>query len=612
VQGQQQPVAFHPSPPVVPPLPRAGAAAVAPPEWSDTPLDLPRGEEEAEEAEEGSPWLRSGPAVWRSTAQLDAGDAGAGDAGEPLYDSDGGGAASVASSGGNPMMSAPISPRYDEAHAQQRSVVEVPPGEATSWREDDLPFGFAGAAAAGAAAGWDDAPRASFAKYSEGGGSSGQGHEDSPGDSWALPPDAGGPAAAPALPAGILRGSAEWAPEPEAAAAGVRGSKRVSFSLPASPCASHSRGGRQDAAWAGAAASWDQPYSAAGQRDEVTPDADAQAGGEQQYNEQYDEEEAQNEEEDHLPVYGEPQQAPAAQPRPLGRAAAGAAAAAGIDLQKAALLLANAARVRRSWQQRGEARSGADESFAVELGGTPQEASYGDAPELGSQQEGTPLGAARAWMAEDAAHGDGADHESPGGSACAQASGSALTAQRSCELQQALVAEIRRSLPALPGVPAGALPGLPADRRLNIDALMSAVIANANNTPTGPLARGVREGNHNLFDDEKAGALRREAQARGRQRALLEPIVPAPLGMGVRASETVAHGISPATLRHSLHTHLKAASAGPASAAAAAGPGRRASQASSGAAARGGAAGAALGESARASAAAGQQQRRQS
>ena len=64
------------------------------------------------------------------------------------------------------------------------------------------------------------------------------------------------------------------------------------------------------------------------------------------------------------------------------------------------------------------------------------------------------------------------------------------------------------------------------------------------------------------FDDgEGADALRQAARDRAAtfappRKALLEPIIPAPLGMGVRASETVAHGLSPCTLRQSLEAHL--------------------------------------------------------
>ena len=56
-------------------------------------------------------------------------------------------------------------------------------------------------------------------------------------------------------------------------------------------------------------------------------------------------------------------------------------------------------------------------------------------------------------------------------------------------------------------------------------------------------------------------AARRAAEVAGirpgqTNKALLEPIVPAPLGMGVRVSETVASGISPNTLKTSLEAHL--------------------------------------------------------
>jgi hypothetical protein len=135
-------------------------------------------------------------------------------------------------------------------------------------------------------------------------------------------------------------------------------------------------------------------------------------------------------------------------------------------------------------------------------------------------------------------------------------------------LSKALAAELRRSLPGLPGVPSDTLPAFPLTLSpVNMDQIMAAIISNAGNTPTGPLARGARQGDAHLFDDAAIQVLRAAAAERlaaaelaqpGQEhKALLEPIVPAPLGMGVRVSETVAHGISPSTLRHSLEAHLR-------------------------------------------------------
>lgn len=135
-------------------------------------------------------------------------------------------------------------------------------------------------------------------------------------------------------------------------------------------------------------------------------------------------------------------------------------------------------------------------------------------------------------------------------------------------LSKAFAAQLRRSLPGLPGVPSDALPAFPLTLSpVNLDQIMAAIISNAGNTPTGPLARGVRQGDAHLFDDAAIEVLRAAAAERfaaaelaqpGQEhKALLEPIVPAPLGMGVRVSETVAHGISPSTLRHSLEAHLR-------------------------------------------------------
>ena len=134
-----------------------------------------------------------------------------------------------------------------------------------------------------------------------------------------------------------------------------------------------------------------------------------------------------------------------------------------------------------------------------------------------------------------------------------------------------LASQMRESLPKIPGVSSDKLPGLPLTQDRNsapgqFDGFMAAVISNAGNTPTGPLARGVRQGDSHLFDDAAAGVLRAAAARRAAEvagirpgqtnKALLEPIVPAPLGMGVRVSETVASGISPNTLKTSLEAHL--------------------------------------------------------
>lgn len=76
----------------------------------------------------------------------------------------------------------------------------------------------------------------------------------------------------------------------------------------------------------------------------------------------------------------------------------------------------------------------------------------------------------------------------------------------------------------------------------NMDAFIAEIIANAGNTPTGPLARGARQGPADLFYGEEVEALRKEVKERHKtkamaantqRKALLEPLVPAPLGMGV-------------------------------------------------------------------------------
>ncbi len=159
----------------------------------------------------------------------------------------------------------------------------------------------------------------------------------------------------------------------------------------------------------------------------------------------------------------------------------------------------------------------------------------------------------------------GALTPSPGGN---RSEAPSIQEQAAEVLSKALADQLRRSLPGLPGVPSDSLPAFPLSLSpVNLDQIMAAIISNAGNTPTGPLARGVRQGDAHLFDDAAIEVLRAAAAERlaaaelaqpGQEhKALLEPIVPAPLGMGVRVSETVAHGISPSTLRHSLEAHLR-------------------------------------------------------
>ena len=134
---------------------------------------------------------------------------------------------------------------------------------------------------------------------------------------------------------------------------------------------------------------------------------------------------------------------------------------------------------------------------------------------------------------------------------------------------QALGEVIRQSLPTFSSIEADKQSGLRIDCNLDLDKILSTIILNAGNTPTGPLARGVRGGNETLFDGEAAEELRRDELQHGRRRranrkALLEPIVPAPLGMGVSVSNTVSKGISPQTLARSLQSSMRASTSVPA------------------------------------------------
>lgn len=134
---------------------------------------------------------------------------------------------------------------------------------------------------------------------------------------------------------------------------------------------------------------------------------------------------------------------------------------------------------------------------------------------------------------------------------------------------QALGEIIRKSIPKFSSASPDQSSGLHmALSNLDLDKILSSIIANAGNTPTGPLARGVRGGDEHLFDDEGAKFLREKQKEQystvpnAYRKALLEPIVPAPLGMGVTVSKTVSHGISPQTIARSLHSNMNSRSSG--------------------------------------------------
>lgn len=130
---------------------------------------------------------------------------------------------------------------------------------------------------------------------------------------------------------------------------------------------------------------------------------------------------------------------------------------------------------------------------------------------------------------------------------------------------RALGEVIRKSLPKFSSIEADKQSGLHLDtNNLDLDTILSAIIANSGNTPTGPLARGVRGGNTKIFDDNAAKELRakeiekyRNMTRNENRKALLEPIIPAPLGMGVTVSQTVSHGISPQTIARSLQSNMR-------------------------------------------------------
>lgn len=232
-----------------------------------------------------------------------------------------------------------------------------------------------------------------------------------------------------------------------------------------------------------------------------------------------------------------------------------------VDLSQVKQLVKNAAQVQRSRERQQAAyASGGSAAPSGDFYSTPQNdgTAEWDYDEQYSDDEYNPNPIAKDRDTGDTYSGSqGSLHDEQGTAAMHNS--------------QAFASQMRDSLPSIPGVASDTLPGLPLTKAQqqspqNFDGFMSAVISNAGNTPTGPLARGVRQGDTHLFDDAAAGVLRaaaarRAAQAAGTRpgqthKALLEPIVPAPLGMGVRVSETVASGISPNTLKTSLEAHL--------------------------------------------------------
>ena len=230
----------------------------------------------------------------------------------------------------------------------------------------------------------------------------------------------------------------------------------------------------------------------------------------------------------------------------------------GLDIDLAKQLVKNASQVRRSLHHHSDVNH-------TSINGSRHHSSI--ATTTVQQQQSLAL-----TVADDVQDDDDDDGNAAAASAALSPSGTdtgsvlSVHEQASLVLSKALAAQLRRSLPGLPGVPADTLPALPNNiSPSNIDQLLSAIIANAGNTPSGPLARGIRQGDVDLFNTADAEELRAAAAQRAaasaacnqEHRGLLEPIVPAPLGMGVRASKMVAQGISPATLRHSLEAHLR-------------------------------------------------------
>ena len=245
--------------------------------------------------------------------------------------------------------------------------------------------------------------------------------------------------------------------------------------------------------------------------------------------------------------------------------------AASIDLNLASKLLSNAEKVKASRKSGSSALRKSSQRLS-----TPQSLRMSQMPVLGSR--GRSSRQRRHDMRESKSSGL-FDTPGPSGQLVnksrarttaqkeQRSPGATLTPEQT-KAVQALGEVIRHSIPSFSSVEADKESGLRVEaKNLDLDKILSTIILNAGNTPTGPLARGVRGGNVSLFDGDDVKELRRNEQLQGgrpHRKALLEPIIPAPLGMGVSVSNTVSNGISPQTLARSLQSSMRASTSIPA------------------------------------------------
>lgn len=248
-----------------------------------------------------------------------------------------------------------------------------------------------------------------------------------------------------------------------------------------------------------------------------------------------------------------------------------------IDIKRAKELIANAERVRESWQQMQKQDGGGSSrpSVAAVVGTF----SNGNDAMMMSSPAGT----------RTAMHSPGSSHftvydtpqqrRMPGGGGGASRYADIAEQQGRVDKEEGQKQQQREGATTADVIVAPS-PGM--------DASIAAIIAKAGNTPTGPLARGVRDTQaRELFDDDAIEVLRASKEAatlqqlraaaaiaeadvhgediedgvavvaaKARTLALLEPVVPAPLSMGVERSRLVAEApaplFTPTTARESL------------------------------------------------------------
>jgi hypothetical protein len=250
-----------------------------------------------------------------------------------------------------------------------------------------------------------------------------------------------------------------------------------------------------------------------------------------------------------------------------------------IDIKRAKELIANAEKVRESWQQQMQKQGDGSKRASLAAGAV---GTFNDPMMM--MMMSSPAGTRNAMHSPASSHFTVFDtpqqRRMPGGG------GGAISRYAGIAQQEGIVDKEeaqKRQQQQTEGATTADIIVAPSP---GMDASIAAIIAKAGNTPTGPLARGVRDTQaRELFDDDAIEELRASKEAaalqqsraaaaiagadvndedgevdgvgiKARTLALLEPVVPAPLAMGVERSRLVAEApaplFTPATARESL------------------------------------------------------------